>query len=57
MPGSPCIDIGTTAVPDPPGLPTTDFEGDLRVLGAAPDIGADEHPYVRRIYLPLVTKR
>ena len=54
--GSPCIDAGTTAVPDPPGLPTTDFEGDPRVLGAAPDIGADEYPYVRRIYLPLVTR-
>lgn len=54
--GSPCIDAGTTAVPDPPGLPTTDFEGDPRVLGAAPDIGADEYGYVRRIYLPLVTR-
>jgi hypothetical protein len=53
---SPCIDAGTTAIPDPPGLPTTDFEGDPRVLGAAPDIGADEHGHVRRIYLPLVTK-
>jgi hypothetical protein len=54
--GSPCIDAGTMAVPDPPGLPPTDFEGDPRVLGAAPDIGADEHGHVRRIYLPLVTK-
>jgi hypothetical protein len=53
---SPCIDAGTTAVPDPPGLPTTDFEGDPRVLGATPDIGADEYGYVRPIYLPLVRK-
>ncbi|MBN2186059.1 MAG: hypothetical protein JW732_01245 [Dehalococcoidia bacterium] len=41
---SPCIDGGTTAVPDPPGMPATDFEGNPRVLGAAPDIGAYEMP-------------
>jgi hypothetical protein len=40
--GSPCIDAGTTAVPDPPGLPATDIEGNPRVFGAAPDIGAYE---------------
>ncbi len=40
--GSPCIDTGTTAVPDPPGLPATDIEGNPRVLGAAPDMGAYE---------------
>ena len=40
--GSPCIDAGTSDVPDPPGLPATDFEGDDRVIGAAPDMGADE---------------
>jgi len=39
---SPCIDAGTSDVPDPPGLPTTDFDGDDRVIGAAPDMGADE---------------
>jgi len=50
---SPCIDAGTTAVPDPPGLPITDFEGDPRISDAAPDIGADEFRQ-RRIFLPLV---
>ncbi len=40
--GSPCIDTGTTAVPDPPGLPATDIEGKPRVWGAAPDMGAYE---------------
>jgi len=54
--GSPCVDAGTTTVPDPPGLPTTDFEGDPRVLGAAPDIGADEYRYMHHVYLPLVMK-
>ena len=39
---SPCRDIGTSAVPDPPGLPPHDFEGQRRVMGKAPDIGADE---------------
>lgn len=37
------IDNGTSAVPAPPGLPKTDFEGDPRISGAAPDIGADEY--------------
>lgn len=52
--GSPCMDAGTTAVPEPPGLPTTDFEGDPRIFGTAPDIGADEFGYW--IHLPLVLK-
>ncbi len=39
---SPCIDAGTetgTAI----NLPYTDFEGDTRVNGTAPDMGADEY--------------
>lgn len=39
---SSCIDAGTNFVPTPPGLPDTDFEGDPRISGDAPDIGADE---------------
>jgi hypothetical protein len=38
---SPCIDAG-----DPANYPPTDFEGEARPNGAAPDIGADEY-YVR----------
>jgi len=37
--GSPCIDKGTA---DAPELPSTDYEGDSRIIGSAPDIGADE---------------
>lgn len=51
---SPMIDTGTATVPDPPGLPATDFEGDPRVIGLAPDTGADETR--RYIYLPVVTR-
>lgn len=36
---SPCIDRGTSGAI---GLPATDYEGDPRVVGGAPDIGADE---------------
>ncbi len=52
---SPLIDAGTATVPDPPGLPAADFEGDPRVIGPAPDIGTDE---ARRwyTYLPVVIK-
>jgi hypothetical protein len=45
-PNSPCIDKGTS---NAPGLPNTDFEGDSRIIGPAPDIGADEF----NIYLPI----
>jgi len=41
-PTSPMVDTGTAAVPDPPGLPVTDFAGNPRVFGTAPDIGALE---------------
>jgi hypothetical protein len=54
-PTSPMIDAGTAIVPDPPGLPATDFDGDPRVAGPAPDIGADERRW-HSIYLPVVTK-
>jgi len=54
-PGSPCIDAG-----DPFLYPSTDFEGDPRPMGRAPDIGADEFIdtilYIRRLYLPVTTK-
>ena len=36
---SPCIDAGTIDVTE---LPDTDFEGDPRIFGSAPDMGADE---------------
>jgi len=39
--GSPCIDAGTDIGL---ALPSTDFDGDPRVIGLAPDMGADEAP-------------
>lgn len=43
--GSPCRDAGTFS----PDLPETDFEGDPRAAGAAPDMGADE--FHRHLYV------
>jgi hypothetical protein len=45
--GSPCIDAGSGTASD---LPGTDLDGDARILGAGPDIGADEaHPILDSI--------
>jgi len=40
--GSPCLDAGTSGVELGLELPEFDFEGDSRVSGQAPDMGADE---------------
>jgi hypothetical protein len=37
--GSPCRDVGNSSATQ---LPSVDFEGDMRVVGTAVDIGADE---------------
>jgi hypothetical protein len=54
--GSPCIDAGTASVPEPPGLPAMDFEGDPRTIGPAPDIGADEYGFFVLLFLPIIMR-
>jgi len=48
-PGSPCIDTG---IGPGIGIPCRDYDGDLRPMGLALDIGFDEVRF--RIYLPSV---
>jgi hypothetical protein len=50
---SPMRDRGRNAVPDPPGLPEYDYEGQARVNGDVVDIGADEYHRA----MPLKRKR
>ncbi|MBS1629759.1 MAG: hypothetical protein JST27_06830, partial [Bacteroidetes bacterium] len=42
---SPAIDLGFTGIVAPPGLNTTDLDGNLRTYGPAPDLGAYEQSY------------
>ena len=41
IPGSPCINVGTNDAPD---LPSTDFDGEPRIICDIADMGADEVP-------------
>ena len=44
MANSPCINAGTaTALPSGVTLPATDFDGNSRIVGSAPDMGAFEY--------------
>ncbi len=47
-PDSPCLDKGNLKAP---GLPQMDFEGESRISGEAPDIGADEVNAERTFYV------
>ena len=53
---SPCLDLGTLAVPVPPGLPATDLDGRPRVMGSAPDMGAYERRATWLLFLPVVRR-
>ncbi|MBW2000791.1 MAG: hypothetical protein JRJ29_22865 [Deltaproteobacteria bacterium] len=53
MVSSLCRDAGTVAIPDPPGLPQHDFDGQRRLIGRAPDMGADEYTVVG-VHIPLL---
>ena len=50
--GSPCIDMGSSSVE----LPEFDFEGDSRVLGQGPDMGADESAIKAPLALQIAIK-
>jgi hypothetical protein len=41
-PGSPCVDAGTSVLPDTLSLPATDILGNPRIFGGGVDIGAYE---------------
>lgn len=53
-PSSPCIDAGTASAPS---LPVSDIDGDDRIIGRAPDMGADELvPFFHwPMFLPAIT--
>ena len=48
--GSPCLDTGDNAAP---AVPSSDFEGDERVVNGTVDLGADEFFQAAAIHVPL----